>query len=187
MTAFPLPKEFMKFPAKGSGTAFGYQRSSSHVHQGIDLFCPKRTPVFAVASGEVVSARKALNPSEGKKTGAGRNIVLKHTQDALFHSWYMHLDELLVKPGEQVTMGQQIGWSGNSMFSDLSAKSPHLHFEILTKYPPGGEPPGGGVTNRVDPEQWLTDTYAAELGQVKKKRGGGLLLGLLLLLVGSRK
>lgn len=173
-TALPLPVAYMRYPQEGAGGSFGYQRSKSHVHQGIDLHAPIGTPVFAVQGGEIVSARQVLNKSEGKGTGPGYNLVVAHAGEPSY-SWYMHLSKLLVGPGDKVATGQQIAESGNTMFSDKSASVPHLHFEILTTFPPGKEPPDGGVQHRVNPTSWLKEHNAGELGQVKRSfQLGGL-------------
>jgi LPXTG-motif cell wall-anchored protein len=68
----------------------------------------------------------------------------------------MHLDTVLVSKGQVVKAGQKIGTLGNSMFADITMRSPaHLHFEILDKYPPGSEPKGGGIQHRLNPAEFF--------------------------------
>lgn len=170
----PLPSEkFKGWPKAGSGGSFGYRRSKTHVHQGVDLGCPVGTPVLAMGDGVVERARSQLGPSHGKKTGAGRNIVLLHPGSVW--SWYMHLDRLVVQAGQTVRAGQVIGYSGRSMFSDRSAQVPHLHFEVLNQYPPGREPSGGGIQHRVSPQAFLESQGALQVSAKGSGEGVGLL------------
>lgn len=156
MYVLPLPQD--KFPGWPS-RSFGVQRSASHVHQGVDLYAPKGTPILAISDGIAVKVKTDLGPSNGKKTGAGRNVVIQHPGG--IWSWYMHLDTVKIRQGQSVKAGQQIGTLGNTMFNDITMKSPaHLHFEILTKYPPGGEPKGGGIQHRLNPQTFLQQQRA---------------------------
>lgn len=171
MYVLPLPLD--KFPG-WPVRSFGVQRSSSHVHQGVDLYAPKGTPILAISDGVAVQVRTSLGPSNGKKTGAGRNVVIQHPGG--IWSWYMHLDTVKIKEGQTVKAGQQIGTLGNSMFSDIVMKSPaHLHFEIMTKYPPGGEPKGGGIQHRLNPQTFLQKQGAGSVS-VSSSRGVGTLI-----------
>lgn len=55
--------------------AFGVVRKN-HVHEGVDLYCPDGTPVFAVEDGTVVD----IQPFTGPKAGSG----WWHDTDAVF-------------------------------------------------------------------------------------------------------
>lgn len=85
-------------------------------HLGIDFGAPRGTPVFAAASGHLVSAGRA---------GAGGNLVrLRHAEG--FSTEYMHLQKFAVglKAGAPVVKGQLIGYVGSTGRST----GPHLHF-----------------------------------------------------------
>lgn len=89
-------------------------------HNGIDWGIPLRTPVYATLPGTV--ARVGSDSS-----GYGNHIRISHDHNLL--SLYGHLDEskyALVKVGDVVQAGQQIGFSGNTGRST----GPHLHFEV---------------------------------------------------------
>lgn len=50
-----FPKKLVyPLPRKGDGGAFGDVRKH-HIHEGIDLYCPEGTPVYAIESGTVVA------------------------------------------------------------------------------------------------------------------------------------
>ena len=55
---------------------------------------------------------------------AGNYIAIRHGRQ--YMTAYMHLDKILVKPGQQVKQGDKIGLSGNTGRST----GPHLHFEL---------------------------------------------------------
>lgn len=91
-------------------------------HKGIDIIAAKGTPIISPATGKVVAV--AADPMSGKR------IVIDHGPDdsgALITTWYFHLDRQLVKTGDQVRRGEQIGTVGAS---GLLAPFSHLHFEI---------------------------------------------------------
>ncbi|MDF7680895.1 murein DD-endopeptidase MepM [Enterobacteriaceae bacterium ESL0689] len=119
-----LAKGFMRFP-----TARQY-RVSSHFnprrlnpvtgriapHRGVDFSMPPGTPVLAVGDGEVVVAKRS--------GAAGNYIALRHGRS--YTTRYMHLNQLLVKPGQKVKRGDRIALSGNTGRST----GPHLHYEV---------------------------------------------------------
>ncbi|WP_181769147.1 transglycosylase family protein [Streptomyces albidus (ex Kaewkla and Franco 2022)] len=103
-----------------SGTSTPYGASggswSSGKHTGVDFSAPSGTSVKAVTSGTVVQA--------GWGGAYGNQVVLKHEDGK--YSQYGHLSSLSVRPGQQVSVGDQIGASG----STGNSTGPHLHFEV---------------------------------------------------------
>ncbi len=92
-------------------------------HTGVDLTPPKGTPwnqqvpIYATRSGVVVYA--------GWDSGGGGNYVsIDHLDN--YKSQYMHLDSYVVKTGDAVTIGQLIGYMGDTGTSTAR----HLHFTI---------------------------------------------------------
>ena len=85
-------------------------------HLGIDYAAPAGTPVQAVASGQVVFS--------GRMGGAGNLVKLKHPGG--YETQYLHLSRRLVRSGERVVQGQQIGLVGSTGL----ATGPHLDFRI---------------------------------------------------------
>ncbi|WP_127958336.1 murein DD-endopeptidase MepM [Serratia microhaemolytica] len=125
-----LASGFMRFP-----TAKPY-RVSSHFnphrvnpvtgrvapHKGVDFATPIGTPVLAVGDGEVVTAKYS--------GAAGNHVVIRHGRQYTTH--YMHLQKLLVSPGDKVKRGDRIALSGNTGRST----GPHLHYELrINKQP----------------------------------------------------
>ena len=85
-------------------------------HNGVDFAVSRGTPVLSVGNGEVVIAKYSGS--------AGNYIAIRHGRQ--YMTTYMHLDKILVKPGQQVKQGDKIGLSGNTGRST----GPHLHFEL---------------------------------------------------------
>lgn len=93
---------------------FGMRRG--RLHSGLDLAAKVGTPIYAVADGRVIFAKRFA--------GYGNLIVVKH--DKNYFSAYAHASNLMVSQGGKVRQGQQIGAVGMTGRST----GPHLHFEI---------------------------------------------------------
>ena len=86
-------------------------------HQGIDLAAPQGTPIYATADGIVSEA--AYNSG-----GYGNLVKLDHGRG--IETRYGHLSTFLVRAGQRVVRGQQIGRMGSTGRSTGS----HLHYEV---------------------------------------------------------
>ncbi|MEM8828199.1 MAG: M23 family metallopeptidase [Cyanobacteria bacterium P01_G01_bin.19] len=116
-----LPEAFegYSWPAQGVLSS-GYGWRWGRLHKGIDIAAPVGTPIFAAASGEVISA--------GWNSGGYGNLVkLQHLDGSM--TLYAHNNRILVSNGQRVRQGEQIAEMGNTGFSTGS----HLHFEIHSK------------------------------------------------------
>ena len=91
-------------------------------HQGLDWALPRRTAIYAVADGRITKAKKIFTAF-----GYGKEIIIAHKG---FSSQYAHLDEILVKVGQNVLKGDYIGLSGNTGYV-LAKPGYHLHFGIF--------------------------------------------------------
>lgn len=87
-------------------------------HPAIDIASREGAAVTATDDGFVTVAGGGWN------TGYGNEIIIDHGNG--FVSLYAHLSSILVRPGENVTAGEQIGTVGNTG----NSTGPHLHFEI---------------------------------------------------------
>ncbi len=106
---------------------------SDRPHKGIDLGCNGdfyQMPIYATADGivQVVLA-------EGNNPSAGNFIRIDH--GAGWKTQYMHLDQMFVTPGQQVSAGCIIGLmghtGGNADYAHLGIAKDmtHLHYGIL--------------------------------------------------------
>lgn len=87
------------------------------MHTGLDFTAPRGTPIIASGNGKVLRI-------ENKRTGYGRNIMIDHGYG--YTTLYAHMQDVLVKKGEEVKRGQVIGSVGSSGTST----APHLHYEV---------------------------------------------------------
>ena len=96
---------------------------NSSGHEGIDIFGKTKTPVISPAAGVVI--KSYFEPIYGNR------IVIDHGKDEndrFMRSRYFHFEKRLVKKGDKVVRGQQIGTLGRTGL--LAGGIPHLHYEI---------------------------------------------------------
>ena len=96
---------------------FGVRRGRRH--QGVDIPLKTGDPVYATFTGKVRIS---------KYWGSFGNLVVIRHENGI-ETFYGHLSEIMVKPNEWVTAGQQIGKGGNTGRSTGS----HLHYEMRYK------------------------------------------------------
>ena len=89
-------------------------------HPAIDVSSSEGAPVYASDTGTITYASFA----SGTYYDYGNLIVINHGNG--FETFYAHLSSIGVFPGQTVTQGELIGFSGNTGRSS----GPHIHFEI---------------------------------------------------------
>jgi murein DD-endopeptidase MepM/ murein hydrolase activator NlpD len=115
-----------------------------HQHQGLDIFAPKNAPALAVAEGRIT--RIVNGPVSGKA------IYLTDANGTYY--FYGHLNAWAkgLQVGQQVRIGQVIGYVGNS--GNALGTPAHIHFEI---HPGGGE----AVAPKPYLDRWLAQAVRA--------------------------
>jgi murein DD-endopeptidase MepM/ murein hydrolase activator NlpD len=119
-----LKRAFLHSPLKFAApitSHFSYHRfhpilKEYRPHLGIDYGAPTGTPVQTIADGKVIFA--------GPKGGDGNLIKVQHSSG--YTTYYMHLSRILVRNGQRVEQGQNIGLVGMTGL----ATGPHLDFRI---------------------------------------------------------
>jgi hypothetical protein len=132
----PFPLVYPVDAPRQFADTFGAPRSGGdRLHQGIDLFAPKMTPVLATAAGRISAVDWA--PSSG--------FYIDITHAGGWRSRYLHLNNDTPGTddglgfgiaegsgvGASVAAGQVIGYVGDS--GNAESSSPHLHFELRTQ------------------------------------------------------
>ncbi|WP_018682756.1 peptidoglycan DD-metalloendopeptidase family protein [Actinokineospora enzanensis] len=102
-------------PAQGTFTS-GFGARWGVTHYGVDIANSIGTPIVAVADGVVIEA--------GPASGFGLWVRIQHPDGTI--SVYGHMNDFVVREGQQVKAGQLIAHIGNRGQST----GPHLHFEI---------------------------------------------------------
>ena len=93
---------------------------TGRLHGGMDFAAPAGTRIAAPADGVVIAS---TNRYAGEDKW-GELVIIEHAGG--LRSLYAHMDKRMVKQGERVAAGQQIGTSGASG----KATGPHLHMEV---------------------------------------------------------
>ena len=111
------------FPLKGNykiTSRFGYRNTgiagATHAHQGVDLWQPAGSKIYATDGGVVAMA--------GWYGNLGLCVRINH--GGLYESYYGHCSKLLVSAGQTVAQGQVVALIGSTGV----ASGAHLHFEV---------------------------------------------------------
>jgi SH3-like domain-containing protein len=118
----------LAFPVQGKDSrailsGWGVDRDAGRRrHEGVDIFASRGTPVLATSDGVV--SRVRVTPRGGKVVwlrDAGRNASI----------YFAHLDSQAVRSGQRVSLGDTLGFVGNT--GNARTTSPHLHFGIYRR------------------------------------------------------
>ena len=158
LESIPTASHF-DFPLGNENGAMAYnaQRFTENKHLGDDLNgiggenSDLGDPIYAIADGRVLLAREG-------GPGWGNIVIVLHAylekgQRKYLQSYYGHVQDMLVHPGEMVKRGQQIATVGTADGRYLA----HLHFEMrefLT--------PFIGPGYRLDTRGWINPTKFIE-------------------------
>lgn len=119
-------------------SAFGPRNipNGSRFHKGIDIAGRLGDPVYSIKDGVVIY----------RNDGWGF-VRIKHTDGSV--SGYMHMDTTMVKTGQSVFKGQQIGTVGERGDYKRHKYRPHLHFEYQKSSKPNEDP--FELNGKIDP------------------------------------
>ena len=118
----------LAFPVEGYGmrgvqSIFGVERDGGRrSHAGVDIFARRGTPVLAASAGRV--NRVGL-------TNLGGKVVWVRDPVRGANVYYAHLDSQYVRNGDQVQVGDTIGFVGNT--GNARTTPPHLHFGVYRR------------------------------------------------------
>lgn len=101
---------------------FGDARGSTRLHEGVDIMGSAGFPVFAVASG--VLKKRYTNTG----TAGWGWTLYDETTDTTYKYFHLTEDPAGLAEGDTVTVGQTIGYVGDSGTSGVD--NFHLHFEV---------------------------------------------------------
>ena len=117
----------LAFPVENRGdddikSRFGAPRDGGRRdHHGVDIFAPRGTPALAGTDGIV---RRV------ETTTLGGKVVWLRDRDG--HAlYYAHLDRQYVTEGQEVEVGDTLGFIGNT--GNARTTPPHLHFGIYSR------------------------------------------------------
>ena len=133
-TAAPVEGEIVVVYAMDS---LGYNPTTRdwRTHNGVDIAAEEGSKVCAAAEGTVYTVYE--------DDTMGMTVVIRH-QDGYITKYASLASEVMVKAGDAVAMGQQIGYVGNTALLE-SAIGDHLHFSVTRNDEP------------VDPAEFLNN------------------------------
>lgn len=165
-------------PGSGiEGGCFGKTRSNgTRMHRGMDFGCPIGTPVYATISGRVWGTTRGLpngldwptyekawrNYGDTKLAritfNCGNRIFITGKIDGEEVTVaFFHLQNLFVKDGDKVTVGQMIAQSGNTgNASNQGSSGPHLHYQVQCA---GKTSAGKDTTIYLNPEFYIHSQF----------------------------
>ncbi len=107
----------------------GYNGSFSHRGiNAIDFRMPEGTKVYAARGGRVIRIKEDSNifcPNQSCSKYANY-IMIYHFDGTIGEYHHIQKNGVVVDEGDVITIGQHIGYSGNTGFST----EPHLHFQV---------------------------------------------------------
>ncbi|MFC7220613.1 murein hydrolase activator EnvC family protein [Streptomyces polyrhachis] len=131
----PFVARRWRAPVTGYQLTSRFAQAGEHwgsLHTGLDFAVPEGRPVRSVGFGTVYEL--------GCDGAFGNSVTVQH--DDGYYTFYAHLSELDVRPGQRVFPGQHLGKAGTTG----NSTGPHLHFEVRAT-------PLFG--SGIDPEPWL--------------------------------
>ncbi|WP_405514994.1 M23 family metallopeptidase [Spirosoma sp. KNUC1025] len=115
----------LAFPVQGRDSRqissyFGASRDGGRRrHEGVDIFAPKGTPALASVDGIITGVGS---------NSLGGNVAFLSDNDRNIRLYYAHLDRWNVSNGQRVSVGDTVGFVGNT--GNARTTGPHLHFGI---------------------------------------------------------
>ena len=110
-----IPPSAVRWPLVDRVTS-EYGPRWGRMHEGIDIAGSYGVPVHSAESGRVDYA--------GWIGGYGNTVIVDHGGG--MSTLYAHMQDIAVGPGQTLSIGEVVGYVGNSGFS----QGPHLHFEV---------------------------------------------------------
>jgi murein DD-endopeptidase MepM/ murein hydrolase activator NlpD/SH3-like domain-containing protein len=153
----------LAFPVSGRDSRavksfFGAERDAgARQHHGIDIFAPRGTPVLAAARGVV----RSISPNN-----LGGNVVWLSDVERGQTLYYAHLDRHNVTAGQEVDIGDTLGFVGNT--GNARSTPPHLHFAVYRRGRGPIDPFPFVYRSAAKPAAVTADT--SELGRVARAR-----------------
>ena len=122
-----------------------YQYRWGSFHAAIDIYVGHGSAIYAANNGTVYAVgNNCIRGDSSCNNQRGNYIIINHNI-ANYYTQYMHLDAVLVRPGQTVSRGQKIGTMGNTGFvvptppyGSYSVVGTHLDFGLWKGVPFGG-------------------------------------------------
>ena len=132
-------------------------------HNGIDVACPRGTPIYASHDGKVIYRSLSMTAGLGIKI-ATNDAYAYEDKVCHFYTIYWHLSQVFVEDNEAVKEGDLIGMSGNTGQYTTGA---HLHFGLAPCYEQNNQYiklyPNNGYGGYIDPLPFILTNMTEEM------------------------
>lgn len=122
---------------------FAYRWGS--FHSAIDIYVGFGSPIYAANNGTVYATGLGCIRGDTKCNGGRGNYIIINHNIGNYYTQYMHLNTILVKPGQTVERGQKIATMGNTgnvvpvpAYGSTSYAGTHLDFGVWIGAPYSG-------------------------------------------------
>ena len=123
----------------------GYQYRWGSFHGAIDIYVGHGSAIYAANNGTVYAVGSGcIRGDTNCNRGRGNYIIINHNVGN-YYTQYMHLNSVLVKPGQTVSRGQKIATMGNTgyvvptpAYGSSSYAGTHLDFGVWKGIPYNG-------------------------------------------------
>ena len=120
----------------------GYEWRWGKFHRAIDIALGHGSPIYAANNGTVVAIGNNCIRGDIKCNGERGNYIIINHNIGGYYTQYMHLNTVLVIPGQTVTRGQKIATMGNTgyvvptpAYGSNSYAGTHLDFGVWIGMP----------------------------------------------------
>ena len=130
-----FPVDLLRTPCSRISSGYGWRlhpvSGEMKLHKGIDIASPCGTPVYCAGNGRVIRS--------GYDRGYGRFLEVRHAGG--FATRYAHLDNVQVRQGDPIRIGEQIATVGHSgLTTGILAGKGIITFFIINFYNVSGRP-----------------------------------------------
>ncbi len=168
LTYRELLKKYIK---NRSQDLYGVRRRTGlfrRIHEGVDLFVPKLTPVYPLADFGIVTEvsddpHYRLSTTGTDKNNKTKQILVEYGKIVRIRyaegieSVYAHLDQVFVELGDIVHMDTQVGLTGETGNLITSKKASHLHMEVRDSHNKSFNPANRLHYNNIDAQHYLNN------------------------------
>ena len=119
-----------------------YQYRWGSFHAAIDIYVGWGSPIYAANNGTVYEIGTGCVRGDTKCNGSRGNYIIIQHNIKNYYTQYMHLNSILVKPGQTVSRGQKIATMGNTgyvvptpAYGSSSMAGTHLDFGVWIGIP----------------------------------------------------